>query len=201
MQKANPSTALETKPAGAAVAQTTAPATPAAPVAAAAPVTPIEPALTAKPASTPKPARKPAAKVAAKAPVKAAEEMSVKAATAKAPTKAPAKAQAKAPAKAPAAPTPVAAKPGKTAAKAAPAAVAKPAKAIKQKLVRDSFTFPEAEYLTLVALKKRLLAAGTEVKKGELMRAGLALLSTLATPALASAVGRVEKLKTGRPSK
>ena len=67
--------------------------------------------------------------------------------------------------------------------------------------MRDSFTFPESEYLTLVALKKRLLAAGTEVKKGELMRAGLALLSALETAALTAAVGRVEKLKTGRPSK
>ena len=197
MQKTNPSTALETKPAGAAVAQPTAPATPAAPVAAAARVTPIEPALTAKPASAPAPARKPAAKVAPKASVKAVEKVSVKAATAKAP----AKAQAKAPAKAPAAPTPVAAKPGKTAAKGAPAAVAKAAKAIKQKLVRDSFTFPEPEYQTLVALKKRLLAAGTEVKKGELIRAGLALLSTLDASALTAAIGRVEKLKTGRPSK
>lgn len=83
--------------------------------------------------------------------------------------------------------------------KAAP--VAKPAKPVKQKLVRDSFTFPETEYQTLVALKKRLLASGTDVKKGELMRAGLALLSGLDDAALATAVARVEKLKTGRPAK
>lgn len=94
----------------------------------------------------------------------------------------------------------VAAKPTKTV-HAKPAPVAKPAKPVKHKLVRDSFTFPEPEYLTLVALKKRLLAAGTEIKKGELVRAGLALLNTLDDAALAAAVARVEKLKTGRPAK
>lgn len=88
-----------------------------------------------------------------------------------------------------------------TAAKTKPAAVAKPAKTPKNKLVRDSFTFPESEFQTLVALKKRLLAAGTEVKKGELVRAGLALLNTLGDAALAAAVAKVEKLKTGRPAK
>lgn len=101
--------------------------------------------------------------------------------------------------------------PAKTPVKAAVATTAKPAskapkapkaaKPVKHKLVRDSFTFPEPEYLTLVALKKRLLAAGTEVKKGELVRAGLALLCTLDDAALTAAVGRVEKLKTGRPAK
>ena len=91
------------------------------------------------------------------------------------------------------------AQPKTTKRKAVP--VAKPAKPVKQKLVRDSFTFPETEYQTLVALKKRLLASGTEVKKGELMRAGLALLSGLDDAALATAVARVEKLKTGRPAK
>lgn len=125
----------------------------------------------------------------------------------------PVKAQRAPKAKAPATPvrkakaTPVAKTPVKAAvtapAKPAPKAPKAPktAKPVKHKLVRDSFTFPEPEYLTLVALKKRLLAAGTEVKKGELVRAGLALLCTLDDAALTAAVGRVEKLKTGRPAK
>ncbi len=86
--------------------------------------------------------------------------------------------------------------------KAEPAkAAAKPEKPASTKLVRDSFTFPKSEYDVLVAMKKRLLTAGVEVKKGELMRAGLALLNGLDDAALTAALGNVQKLKTGRPAK
>ncbi len=118
---------------------------------------------------------------------------------AKAPVKTTAKTTAKTAPKTPKTAKPPKAQPAPKAPKAQPAP--KAAKPVKHKLVRDSFTFPEPEYLTLVALKKRLLAAGTEVKKGELVRAGLALLCTLDGAALSAAVGRVEKLKTGRPAK
>ena len=46
-------------------------------------------------------------------------------------------------------------------------------------LVRECFSFPEAEYDHLLALKKRLLAEGMDIKKSELVRAGLVLLSSL----------------------
>jgi hypothetical protein len=71
----------------------------------------------------------------------------------------------------------------------------------KVKMVRDSFTFPEAEHKRMVEMKKRLIVLGTEVKKGELVRAGLELLAALDNQKLLKAVATVEKLKTGRPKK
>lgn len=71
----------------------------------------------------------------------------------------------------------------------------------KIRMVRDSFTFPETEHKRLVELKKRVIGLGAEVKKGELVRAGLALLAALDNPKLLKAVAGVEKLKTGRPTK
>lgn len=71
----------------------------------------------------------------------------------------------------------------------------------KVKMVRDSFTFPESEHKRLVEMKKRLIVLGTEVKKGELVRAGLELLAALDNQKLLKAVAGVEKLKTGRPKK
>lgn len=71
----------------------------------------------------------------------------------------------------------------------------------KVKLVRDSFTMPENEYAALGALKKRLQAAGAAAKKSELLRAGIAMLVALRESELVAALGRVEKIKTGRPAK
>ncbi len=81
------------------------------------------------------------------------------------------------------------------------AAKAAPARPQKIKMVRDSFTFPETEHKRLVEMKRRLIALGTEVKKGELVRAGLELLAALNNQKLLNAVAGVEKLKTGRPKK
>src|SRR3990167_3376992 len=78
---------------------------------------------------------------------------------------------------------------------------AAPARPQKIKMVRDSFAFPETEHKRLVEMKKRLIALGTEVKKGELVRAGLEMLASLDNLQLAKAVADVEKLKTGRPKK
>lgn len=77
----------------------------------------------------------------------------------------------------------------------------KEAKPKKAKLVRDSFTMPQKEYAVLGALKERLLAAGVAVKKSELLRAGVALLASLAERELKLAVASVEVIKTGRPAK
>src|SRR4051794_15023724 len=46
----------------------------------------------------------------------------------------------------------------------------------KPKLVRDSFTMPEAEYQVLGDVKKACIKAGFEVKKSELLRVGVALI-------------------------
>jgi len=77
----------------------------------------------------------------------------------------------------------------------------KPAKVKKPKLVRDSYAMPEAEYARIGELKKRLAALGTEAKKSELLRAGIALLAALSDTELGAAMGRVERIKTGRPAR
>lgn len=76
---------------------------------------------------------------------------------------------------------------------------AKKRKPVKVKVIRDSFSFPEQDYLKISELKKSCLAAGTHVKKSELLRAGLQLLEKLSLDELKQAVDQVEKIKTGRP--
>jgi hypothetical protein len=100
----------------------------------------------------------------------------------------------KAPARKPAARKPAAAP-------AAPAAEAAAAngKADKQKLVRDSFTIPAAEYEQIAALKQRGIALGRPVKKSELLRAGLKALAAMADKPLLAALNEVPAIKTGRP--
>ena len=71
----------------------------------------------------------------------------------------------------------------------------------KVKVVRDSFTIPKTEYAQIAALKKRALTMGLDIKKSELIRAGLALLSAASDAALRKALGNVPTLKTGRPGK
>jgi hypothetical protein len=81
---------------------------------------------------------------------------------------------------------------------------AKPAKAAKPrkpKLVRHAFSMPEVEYAQLATLKKRIASLGGNVKRSELMRAGLALLSVLGDVELTAVMARVERIKTGRPAK
>lgn len=71
----------------------------------------------------------------------------------------------------------------------------------KIKVVRDSFTIPKSEYAQITLLKKRAMALGQEVKKSELIRAGLLLLSSQSDAGLAKALNVVPTLKTGRPGK
>ena len=60
---------------------------------------------------------------------------------------------------------------------------------------------PEAEYALIAELKKRLTALGSEVKKSELLRGGIAVLAALNDAELKAVMGRVERIKTGRPAK
>ncbi|MEN9417787.1 MAG: hypothetical protein RI988_1407 [Pseudomonadota bacterium] len=66
--------------------------------------------------------------------------------------------------------------------------------------MRDGFTMPEADYALLAVLKKRALGAGHEVKKSELLRAGLRALAAMPEPAFIGAVEGVERIKPGRPA-
>lgn len=79
----------------------------------------------------------------------------------------------------------------------------KPKKAVikKPKLVRDSFTFPESDYALFATLKQKALQGGREIKKSELLRAGLNVLSALSQEELLGILAKVESIKTGRPSK
>ena len=89
----------------------------------------------------------------------------------------------------------------KAATQAPPTASPEIAKPKKPKLVRDGFTFPEGDYALFAQLKKRALQLGLEVKKSELLRGGLRLLSTLDDTNFKKQLLAVERIKTGRPSK
>lgn len=71
----------------------------------------------------------------------------------------------------------------------------------KPKLVRDSFTIPEGDYVLFASLKQRALSAGVEVNKSEILRAAMATLAKLDDVELVEAIGLVERIKTGRPKK
>ena len=132
-------------------------------------------ALDKKPPSVPKPAAKKTARKATR--------------VATAPTAAPAPAPAKkATANWPTAP----AKKAKP-----PAVAAKP----KAKLVRDSFTMPQADFGLIATLKDRALGFKRPTKKSELLRAGLQVLAALPVDGLKATLERLAPLKTGRPKK
>jgi hypothetical protein len=82
-------------------------------------------------------------------------------------------------------------------------AAAKQAKAPKPraKLVRDSFTMPQADFDLVAALKQRLIGLGRATKKSELLRAGLQQLATLSDVRLKLALDALVPLKAGRPRK
>ena len=110
----------------------------------------------------------------------------------------------KATAKAPTAPRSSAVKPAspKAAVPASPPpALEKPAKAPKVRLVRDSFTMPEADFALVATLKERALKNGRAAKKSELLRAGLQLLGQQSPAALVAALERLQPIKTGRPKR
>ncbi len=80
-------------------------------------------------------------------------------------------------------------------------AVDKAPKQKKPKLVRDSFTMPQAEYDVLAEVKKSCIAAGFEIKKSELLRIGVALIKQLDSKKIQAAQASLSPLKAGRPSK
>lgn len=145
-------------------------------------------------ASSPEvPVAKPAVKPSAKPPIKTVAKPAVKAAAQAAPkasvrgaTQAAKRAAAKEPASLPA---------------TAPASPEKPVKPAKVRLVRDSFTMPEADVALLAVLKARALGLGRATKKSELLRAGLQLLNQQDPKVLMAALERLQPIKTGRPKR
>lgn len=78
---------------------------------------------------------------------------------------------------------------------------AKSAKAPKDKLVRDGFTMPESEFKLIDTVKQRAMAFKREVKKSEVLRAGLKALQGLSEQQLKALLETLPTLKTGRPKK
>jgi hypothetical protein len=71
----------------------------------------------------------------------------------------------------------------------------------KVKVVRDSFTMPQADYDLIAAIKEKALKVDLHVKKSELLRASLHALAKLPLAQLKRALLGLEKIKTGRPKK
>ena len=148
------------------------------------PTTPVE----TKPASAPakkaaaKPKAAPRPKLAAKPAVKTVAKKAVKPA-AKPAVKSPLKPAAK------------------STVKPATKTAAPKEKIKKPKLVRDSFTMPEAEYEVLGQVKKACIKAGFEVKKSELLRIGVALINKMDASQLKTILATLPPLKAGRPKK
>jgi len=96
-------------------------------------------------------------------------------------------------------------KPAQTAAvKKAPAKgkAAKPKKAAaapaELKVVRDGFTMPQADYDKIKTMKARCLKNGVEVKKSQLLRAGLIGLEALPLAELLQRIATLSPVKAGR---
>ncbi|QGZ43325.1 hypothetical protein GO485_26240 [Pseudoduganella flava] len=135
-------------------------------------------------------------------PAKAAKPKTTAKAAGKAAEKPAAKPAAKAGAKPAAKPaTKAAAKPAKAAKPVEKATDILKEKPRKERLVRDSFTMPEAEYAVLGQVKKACLKAGFEIKKSELLRIGVALISQIDMATLQNVLASLPQLKTGRPKK
>ena len=90
--------------------------------------------------------------------------------------------------------------PSKSAAAAEPEKTAAPPTAKKDKLIRDSFTIPKAEYAVIDELKQRSIRLARPAKRSELLRAGIKLLASLPDAALLAALAQVPTIKTGRPA-
>jgi hypothetical protein len=82
-----------------------------------------------------------------------------------------------------------------------PKLAAKASKSASEKVVRDSFTMPTKEYAKIAKAKEACLKAGFQIKKSELLRIGIALISDMGPKKLRSAQAKLDPIKTGRPKK
>ena len=73
----------------------------------------------------------------------------------------------------------------------------KKSRIVKAKVIKHRFSFPEQDYLKISELKKNCLAAGIHVKRGEILRAGLLLLTKLNLDEIKQVL---EQVQTGQPN-
>jgi hypothetical protein len=71
----------------------------------------------------------------------------------------------------------------------------------RQKLKRDRFTMPEADYALIASLKKQARDAGRPARKNELLRAGLRALCEAGSTELRRALERLEPVRRERDQK
>lgn len=79
-------------------------------------------------------------------------------------------------------------------------AAKKPEKKSKVKIVRN-FSMPQAEYRKIADIKEACLKAGLQVKKSEVLRAGLKVLGKMDGEQLKLAIMELGKIKAGLPKK
>jgi len=72
---------------------------------------------------------------------------------------------------------------------------------VKTKIIRDTFSMPQCDYDLIDKLRKQYLSQGIQMNKGEIVRAGLKVLSNMTPSDLKEVSSSVEKIKTGRPKK
>ncbi len=68
------------------------------------------------------------------------------------------------------------------------------------KVVRDSFSMPEAEYRTVAAVQKRMIKKEKVVSKSEVVRAAFSLLNKLGDKELIEIFDSLPKVRPGRPA-
>jgi hypothetical protein len=83
---------------------------------------------------------------------------------------------------------------------AAPKAQSSAKKAMpKVKLIRDSFTLPEADHDLIKQCKKAAIAGGRETKKSEVVRAAIRAFSDMPVSQQLAAYGKLQAIAVGRP--
>ncbi len=68
-----------------------------------------------------------------------------------------------------------------------------------EKVIRDTFSFPEIDYQLIGKIKALLLSNGVAATKSEIIRAGLNVLDKMSVEELKGIFGNLQKVKTGRP--
>jgi hypothetical protein len=100
-----------------------------------------------------------------------------------------------------AAPAAKPAKPVKAAKPVKPVKAPKATKPVKRKIVRDSFTMPEADFALIEQIKQRALGWKQPAKKSEVLRAALQALQALPDAKVRQLLSGLTPIKKGRPQK
>jgi hypothetical protein len=82
-----------------------------------------------------------------------------------------------------------------------PTKAPKAAKPLKVKIVRDSFTMPEADFALIEQIKQRALGWKQPAKKSEVLRAALQALQALPDAKVRKLLAELTPIKKGRPQK